>query len=316
MGPESKVRARGAGYKGLFIVVVAVLVTLNFVTLVVAYPETGVIDAGCCAGSQVLAKDFSAYYTAAWRLIHDPAQIYFHGFVNDGEFPIAPQPEGYKYLPSFLLMVSPLLALPYGDALLAFDAFQFLLLPLIALLIYELLKDRGLVVSVAVAVGVLLLPLPLPTPQWSISVSYYWQWAEGQSKVLETFLLLSSLCLAKYGRPRLAGVAYALASFDPRFALLAIPLFAAYSTKFRLSFLYALGTFVLVNVPLLYPPTAAGFLGMVFSSGLMTPPYYYTFIPILALASLMIVEHERVGLRMKAFISWSSSILPWSKAEG
>jgi len=96
-------------------------------------------------------------------------------------------------LPSFLLIASPLLLLPYQNALLAFDVFQFLLLPLIALLLYELIKERRLVIMIPAVVAVLLVPLPLPAPQWTISISYYWQWAEGQSKVLDTFLLLSAL---------------------------------------------------------------------------------------------------------------------------
>jgi Glycosyltransferase family 87 len=293
--------------KRVFAAVVAVLMVLNFITLVTAYPETLVVDSGCCAPNELLAKDFSAFYTAAWRLFHDPSQVYTHGLVSDGEFQILPQPEGYKYLPSFLLMASPLLLLPYQSALLVFDLFQFLLLPLIALLLYELIKERRLELMIPALVAVLLVPLPLPTPQWSISISYYWQWAEGQSKVLDAFLLLAALQIAKTNKPRLAGVTLAFAAFDPRFALLAIPLFVTYSNSktVRRSLAYAAVAFLLFNIPLFYPAMGIGFLKMVFTSGLPTPPYYYTFIPILAVSVLMLIDHEELGLAVKRFWPWA-----------
>ncbi len=280
---------------------------MNFITFVTAYPETMVVDSGCCAPNQVLAKDFSAYYSAGWRLFHAPAEVYTHGPVDDGEYPVIPQPEGYKYLPSFLLMASPLLLLPYQSALLTFDVLQFLLLPLIALLLYELIKERRLAVIIPAVVAVLLVPLPLPTPQWSISISYYWQWAEGQSKVLDTFLLLSALYLAKSNKPRLAGVTLSFAAFDPRFALLAIPLFVTYSDSraVRRSLAFAASAFVVINAPLLYPAMGIGFLEMVFTSGIPTPPYYYTFIPILALSALMLIDHEELGLAVRRFWPWA-----------
>jgi hypothetical protein len=292
-------------------VAVALLLVLNFATFVEAYPETFEVDFGCCAPNAVLAKDFSAYYSAAWRLFHDPSQVYTHGLVDDGEDQILPQPEGFKYLPSFLLFASPLLFLPYQSALLVFDAFQFLLLPLIAVLLYGLTKKRRLEVIIPALVAVLLVPLPLPAPQWTISISYYWQWAEGQSKVLDTFLLLSALYLARSKRPRIAGMALALAAFDPRFVLLALPLFVTYSDKktIRRSLTYSALTFALVNAPLLYPATGLGFIEMVFTTGLPTPPYFYSFIPLLALCALMLIHHEELGLAVRRFWPWATSQL-------
>ncbi len=296
--------------KKVFATVVAVLLALNFVTFLAAYPESLVIDSGCCAPRELLAKDFSAYYTAAWRLIHNPAQIYTHALLVEGGPVVLPQPEGYKYLPSFLLMVSPLLVLPYQNALLAFDVLQFMLLPLIGLLLFELIKERRLAVIIPAVVGVLLFPLPSPTPHWSISISYYWQWAEGQSKVLDTFLLLSALYLAKKDKPRLAGAMFAFASFDPRFSLLAIPLFITYTDRrnVRRSLAFMAATFLVINVPLLYPPTGVGFLEMVFTTGLPTPPYYYTFIPIATLSALMLIDHVELGLAVRRFWPWANQL--------
>ncbi|HYB45019.1 MAG TPA: glycosyltransferase 87 family protein [Nitrososphaerales archaeon] len=261
---------------------------------VAALPETTNIDGGCCAPSQQLAKDFSAYYTAAWRLLHDPSEVYFRGLVSDGGPSISPQPQGYKYLPSFLLLIFPLLLLPYGSALTAFDILQFALLPLMAALLYSILRGRGLVVTSVVTAAVLVLPLPLAYSQWTLSASYYWQWAEGQCKVLETFLLLSALALARSGRPRVAGAVFALAAFDPRFAVLSAPLVLAYAKNLRAFAVCGAATFALANLALLYPPTLSGFFGMVFTSGALTPPYPYTFIPVVAVLLLLYVDRKEV----------------------
>lgn len=171
-----------------------------------------------------------------------------------------------------------------------------MLLPLTGSLIYVISKEKGLVVTSTVAVAAPVLPFPLPTPQWILSASYYWQRAEGQSMVLETFLVLSALALAKSGRPRGAGVVFGLASFDPRFALLGLPLVAAYSRDLRRSTVYAALTFGLTNLALHYPLALIGLLSMVFTSVLPVPPYYHAFIPIVALASLMLLDREKVGL--------------------
>lgn len=290
-----------------FVVLVAALMLANISILAAAIPETSRIDGGCCAPHQQLAKDFSAFYVAAWRLLNNPSQVYTRGRVGDGEPAIQPQPQGFKYLPSFLLFILPLLSLPYGRALLAFDFLQFLLLPFIAVLIYGLLKRRGLLVTSVVAAAVILLPLPLSTPTWSLSASYYWQWAEGQPKVLQTFLLLLSFALARSGRPRVAGAVFGLASFDVRFALLGLPLFATYSESPRKSLLWAVGAFALSNAVLLYPPTLSGFITMVFTTGLQTPLYYYAFIPVVALASLWIADGKDVYLVARR---WMSTAIP------
>jgi hypothetical protein len=274
--------------EALLALTVAALILLNGITFVIAYPETLSIDGGCCS-SQPLAKDFSAYYVGAWRLFNDPAQIYAKGAVNDGGPVTPPAPESYKYLPSFLLLVSPLLLGGYQEAFLAFDVVQFILLPLIALLLYRLLRGRSAVVVGLVMVLVLLQPSPLP--HWGLSVSYYWQWAEGQAKVLETFLLVLSFYLARSGRPRLSGAAFALAAFDPRFAVLGIPIFLLFNReRIRSSLLAASASAILLDLPLLYPPVGAGFLSMILTSGISTPLYYYSLIPLGALLCLYSVH--------------------------
>jgi hypothetical protein len=278
--------------KTLLFVFMAALIVLNLVTLIDAYPETMAIDSGCC-GNRPLAKDFSAFYVGAWRLISDQSNVYTPGAVNDGGPTILPQPEGYKYLPSFLVMILPLLSLGYQQALAAFDAFQFLLLPLVALLVYRLVGEKGAVVTALVAVVALLQPSPLP--HWGLSVTYYWQWAEGQPKVLETFLILASFYLGKSGRPFVSGVVLALSAFDPRFTLVALPLFVTYNrTDLREAFLAFAAVLLFTNLPLLIPGVGAGFVRMLFSTGLTTPLYWYALIPLLTIAALTAVNAREV----------------------
>ena len=62
----------------------------------------------------------------------------------DGEPQIYPQPEQYKYLSSYLFLVSPVLLLSYQNSIRVYDIFQFLLLPLVGLLVYQLTKGKRL----------------------------------------------------------------------------------------------------------------------------------------------------------------------------
>src|SRR5437016_190176 len=182
---------RKLGKKALFDLVCRLL-ALNFSTFLSAYPQIPNIDSGCCS-NQPLAKDFSGVYIGAWRLFNDPAQVYTHGYAADGEVQIYPQPEQYKYLPSFLLMVSPVLLVKYQEATVLYDTVQFSLLPIIGILVYNLTKEKGWAITIIAEVITLL--APAAAPGWGFSVAYFWQWNEGQSKVLETFLLTLSFYL-------------------------------------------------------------------------------------------------------------------------
>ena len=162
-----------------------------------------------------------------------------------------------------------------------------------AYLLYKLLGNEHLAVTFVVAAIVLL--LPFPTQNWGFSVSYYWQWGEGQAKVLSTFLLLLSFYFGSRGRPYLSGTAFALGFFDPRFGLLAIPLFIMYNRKkLKPATLSTFGLLAASNLMLLYPGMGAGFLGMVWGSGVTTPLYYYALIPFLTLISLMLVKRKEL----------------------
>lgn len=274
--------------KTIFVMLTVILLVTNFCTLVLAYPETFRLD-----GEGRLAKDFSAYYTGAWRLLHNPSQIYTRGIVNDGEYQINPQPQDYKYLPSFLLLLSPFLSLSYHDAFVAFDIFQFALLPLMAFLLYNLLNKKSLPAILIVAIIVF---VPFPLPHWGPIATYFWQWAEGQAKVFETFLFLLAFYLGTRGKPFLSGITFAFAAFDPRFALLALPLFLFYNkSNLRPAIATAVAITLLANVWLFYPSTGAGFVNMVFGVGLNTALYAYAFIPLFTLVALMVVNAREMA---------------------
>jgi hypothetical protein len=268
------------------------LIALNLLTFARAYPEIFTLNSGCCS-NQVLAKDFSAYYVGAWRLFHDTSNVYTAGAVSDGGPSILPRPESFKYLPSFLLIVSPFLLLSYQNAIVAFDGLQILLLPLMAVMTYRLVRSKGVAVTLIVATVVLL--QPSPAPQWGLSISYYWQWAEGQTKVLETFLLLLSFYLGAAGKSRLSGAAFGIAAFDPRFALISLPLFLVYNgQRLREAASSAVGLLLASNFALLLPGVGPRFVTMLLNSGITTPPYYYSFIPLLTVVSLTILNAREI----------------------
>lgn len=294
--------------KKIFAAGVVLLIILNLLTFVSAYPESQTLTPGINSSGSILAKDFSAYYMGAWRLWNNPAHIYSLGSLKDGEPTILPYPEAYKYLPSFLILVSPLLALNYQNALLAFNVIQLMLLPLMAYFVYLLLGKKGLMLTFAVMVIVLL--SPFPAPNWGFSLSYYWQWAEGQAKVVETFLLLLSFYFGFKQKPFLSGIVLAFGFFDPRFGLLALPLFVMYNWKhLKVSSVSFLVSLMLSNSMLAFTGAGSSFLRMVSSQALSTPLYYYSLIPFFTLLSLIAVNYKELivvfgdlGSQVKFFI--------------
>lgn len=277
--------------KVLFSIAVVIIIILNIYTFSVAYPT---MNQPLNLGGADLPRDFSVYYIAAWRMFHDPSQIFNTQTLHNGEPTIYPPITPYKYLPSFLVLISPLLGLNYYQAFWVFDVLQFILLPLMAFLLYKLLEKKHPLVALVVLVAVLVLPYPMVGR--GLSVSYFMSWAEGQAKILLTFTLLLSFYLGYKGKAMLSGVAFGLGAFDPRFAILALPLFLFYN-KDKLKSAIAPTVIVLVafNAIVFYPGTAAGFVGMVFGSGTTTPLYTPAWIPAVMLACLFAVNARQMG---------------------
>ena len=288
--------------KMLFTLAVAILICLNFYTLSFAYPT---MTHPLNLGGADLPRDFSVYYIAAWRLIHDPSQIFTARPVADGEPPIYPYLTPYKYLPSFLVLISPLINLGYYQAFWVFDAFQFALLPFIALLLYKLLENKNPIVTFLILVAVLLVPYPMPGR--GLSVSYFMQWAEGQAKIFVSFLLVLCFYLGYRGRPKLSGFVFSLGAFDPRFAVLALPLFVFYNkNKLRNALVTMIIALVGLNIMVLYPGTAKGFADMVLASGTTTPLYTPAYIPTIMIVSLIAVNARPMVEALKKAVIISS----------
>jgi hypothetical protein len=231
-------------------------------------------------------------------MVHNPSQIFTTQPLNDGEPVIYPPITPYKYLPSFLVEISPLLSLSYYQAFWVFDAIMFILLPIMAFLLYKLLENKHPAVVLVVLVAVLLLPYPMPGR--GLSVSYFMSWAEGQAKILVAFLLLLSFYLGYRGKPGMSGVAFALGAFDPRFAVLAFPLFVFYNkgNLRRAGAVMVIGV-VALNAVVFYPGTAQGFIGMVFGTGTTTPLYTPAWIPAIMLACLFAVNAKQLVEELK-----------------
>jgi hypothetical protein len=102
-----------------------------------------------------------------------------------------------------------------------------------------------------------------------------------------------SFYLGSRGKPWLSGITFGLAFFDPRFALISIPLFLVYNrASLAGSSIAATAAAVLSNFAILFlfPGVLPGFLSMLFTYGLSTPIYIYSLIPILTVAVLTIVN--------------------------
>jgi hypothetical protein len=285
--------------KLLFTLATIIIIGLNFYTLSIAYPTmTHTLN----LGGADLPRDFSVYYIAAWRMFHNPSQIFTTGTLHDGEPAIYPFLTPYKYLPSFLVLVSPLVSLGYYQAFWVFDAVQFAMLPLIALLLYKLLEKKNPAAAFLILVAVLLLPYPMPGR--GLSVSYFMSWAEGQAKIFLTFLLLVSFYLGYRGRPQLSGVVFALGAFDVRFAFLGLPLFLFYNkNQLKAAVVPMVAALVAFNFMAFYPGAAQGFLNMILTSGDSTPFYTPAWIPLMMIFCLVAVNAKQMAQAVKTGFS-------------
>jgi len=199
-------------------------------------------------------------------------------------------------LPSFLILMLPLLLLSYQDALLVFDIVQFLFLFLIAFIIYRILEGKNLATIGFSCVVALLLPFST-LASWGMSEAYFWQWAEGQDKVLDLLLILLSFYFGFRRKGWWSGIFFGLSFFDPRFSLLAIPLFLTFNKGvLKRASLFALFTFAVANIPILVlPGVFQSFFRMIVSSGATTPLYYYSYIPLSTIVVLIVVMWKDIA---------------------
>jgi len=117
----------------------------------------------------------------------------------------------------------------------------------------------------------------------------------GRSRENLSFLLLVSFYLGYKGLAALSGVVFALGAFDPRFTVLALPLFLFYNKgKLKSAFVTMVMTIVISNFMVFYPGTVQGFVNMVLGSGSTTPFYTPSWIPLAMLVSLILVNGRQM----------------------
>jgi len=298
--------------KIILLTVALIAISLNIATFASAYPQM-------FQTTPTKARDFSAYYIGAWRLFHNPDKIYSGG-AQKGDYPILPRPATFRYAPSFLLIIAPFLFFPYQTALVLFNFLQLILLPAMAIMVYRILRGRSVLITSAILVLVLLQPLPgldnlfqtyrihmlatfLNNPSLSsvkdtFSWSYYYNWIDGNAKVLTTFLVLGCFYFGRRLRPYSSGLCLGLAFFDPRFALISIPLAIVYNRgAIRALTAGTLGTIIGSNFLILYHS-----IGLHYAISMLTQPtgfYAYTWIPFYAVVGLTIINYREIGSLLK-----------------
>ena len=282
-----------------FITLASILIALNGYTLLSALPHTGGSQPYCDAqGCTRVARDFSAYYEAAYRFIFNPSQVYHVGSLSN-DYPISPSPQNFRYSPFFLpLFLVPMTLFSYNTALILFDILQFALLPLIAYLLFEAmlaLSDKRIDnLTIASFSGVFIFALLQPLVPSLSNLTYwswsYWRlWEQGEARVLQTFLLVLTFYLV-LRNSKLSGLSFVLSSFDPRMSILSLPLIIFFCLRQKSLRSFVVGTltsFIVLYVPtMLYANLGNQFFGTIFINDFNF--YSYELIPVMTIISLTI----------------------------
>jgi len=302
--------------KTAVVLVILLAVLLNLSIFCFAYPQTFKPE------SPTLARDFSAYYIGAWRLFHNPTQIY-NGSVQPGDYQILGQPQPFKYTPSFLILFAPFLTLNYQNALNAFDIMQFLLILALAFFVYKLVKDKNLFLGIIAAVIVLVDPLLFaPSASYSsaetlhsrmlclhiqtFSPSYYCGYILANAHILQTVLLVGAVYFGFAKKPWLSALLFAFGSFDPRGALVAVPLLLWYNRHSLWKFIAGSAAFLLAtNLPFFfYYGAGFAFLKTETNASIVSQMYLYDWLPLYAIASLTMLEIITVLYNRKIHFSF------------
>jgi len=284
------------------ILLIALLVFLNLSIFIYAYPQTFKPEA------PTLARDFSAYYLGEWRLLHNPTQIY-SASVQPGDYPIQPQPQPFKYTPSFLILFMPFLTLSYQNALDAFDIVQALTILALAFFVYKLVENKNLFVGVAAAVIVLVDPILIaPSASYSIagflhyrmlslhvqtfSPSYYCGYLLANAHILQTALLVGAIYFGYAKKPWLSALLFSFGAFDPRVALFALPLLLWYNRGSLWKFIGGSVAFLAAtNLPFfLYNGVGFAFLATETNAATVSQMYLYDWIPLYSIVALSMLE--------------------------
>jgi hypothetical protein len=296
--------------KDKIILIILIALTLNAISFGLAFPETFKPVSGAWA------RDFSAYYIGEWRLFHNPTTIYW-GAVQPGDLPIPPAPQTFKYTPSFLILFAPFLALSYQNALIVFDILQFALIPFLAYFVYKIVKEKSFVFASIATFIVLIQPLPTPPLNQgvlnffqfrffllnlqSISPGYFVGYALANAHVIQVTLLVGALYFGFTKKPWISALFLAFGSFDPRGALLALPLLLFYNRNKIFSFITGAASFLTItNLPFFfYYNIGFNFLQSETKGSIISLMYPYDWLPIYAILALTLIEIASVRKNTK-----------------
>ena len=282
--------------KLILISVITVALVLNAFTFSLAYPET------FKPMSPIYARDFSAYYIGEWRLFHNPTTIYIGGN-QPGDYYIPPNVQTFKYMPSFLIFFAPFITLSYQNALNIFDTLQFISIFALAFFVYKIVKDKKLVEAAIVAFVILIAFQP----------GYYWGYAQANAHIIQTSLMVGALYFGFSRKPWLSALLFAIGAFDPRIALLALPLLLWYNRQKLLKFGVGIVAFLAaLNLPFLfYYNIGLNFLQTEVNGDIISQIYSYDLVPMIAVVSLTILE---VAATIEKRVN--SSLLGGTKSQG
>jgi hypothetical protein len=292
--------------KTAIILVILLAVVINFQIFCYAYPQTFEPQ------SLTLARDFSAYYIAAWRLVHNPTTVYSEG-VQPGDYQLLGQPQPFRYIPSFLILIVPFLTLSYQNALNAFDTIQFLSILALAFFVYKLIKNKPLIPASIVAEIVLVNPLLFPlilSPSggygltdflhWrifslhvqTISPCYYAGYVLANAHILQNTLLVGALYFGFTKKPWLSALLFAFGSSDPRASLFALPLLLWYNRQAIRKFIVGSAAFLTAtNLPFFfYYGVGFALLQTQVHASVVSEIFLYDWIPLYSIAALAILE--------------------------
>jgi hypothetical protein len=207
-----------------------------------------------------------------------------------------------------LILFLPVLTLSYQNALNAFDILQLALIPILAFFVYKLVKDKNLVLGSTVAVIVLVSPLPsfqieiepnnalsfhwIALSAQIFSPNYLMGYSVANAHILQTVLLVGAVYFAFGKKPWLSALFLTLGSFDPRAAILALPLLLWYNRQVILKFFAGAAMFLAVfNLPFFfYYGIGFSFLKNGMQGYVASQLYQYDWIPLYSIAALTIAE--------------------------
>jgi hypothetical protein len=131
----------------------------------------------------------------------------------------------------------------------------------------------------------------------------------GNAHILQTVLLIGALYFGFAKKPWLSALLFAFGSFDPRGALVALPLLLWYNRRLILKFITGTAAFLAAtNLPFFfYYGIGFAFLHSEVNGFIVSQMYPYDWIPLYSIASLTIIEIITVVFHQSIHFSFSLS---------